>query len=202
MSWEGKAVLYMEETHKCRVAIIQWEHKVRGLMGSKNCARLHSHMQRLSGKSSWFRMMGVRWVSIWMLIVPLVHAHPDAEHTHGDLAHRHHAVTHTVLSASPECEDSFDIDTGNCSAGFHPSTFSIAPHGHAVAHPEDEYPLVVSVTAPTIGKIFLGPSISTEDVPSSPPLPISKNTTARDLPRAMLFLSTALPLRAPPVGHS
>ncbi len=159
-------------------------------------------MRRLSDRLSWFRMMGITWVSIWMLIVPLVHVHPEVEHTHGDLAHTHHAGTHMVFSIPLECEDSFDIDTGNCSAGLHPSTFSIAPHGHAVAHPEDEYPLVASVTAPVIGKILLGPSISTEDVPSSPPVPISKNTTARDVPPAMLFLSTALPLRAPPAVHS
>ncbi len=51
----------------------------------------------LYSKSST-RMALVLWVSLWMLMVPWVHVHPEVEHNHGDPGHLHHAVTHTVFS--------------------------------------------------------------------------------------------------------
>ena len=44
------------------------------------------------------------WLSFWMLAVPLVHVHPDADHRHGISDHLHGGTVHTVFSKDLTCE--------------------------------------------------------------------------------------------------
>jgi hypothetical protein len=46
---------------------------------------------------SRFRVVPVVWLILWMLVVPLIHVHPDADH-HGIPNHVHGGVFHTVFS--------------------------------------------------------------------------------------------------------
>jgi hypothetical protein len=44
------------------------------------------------------------WVSVWMLVVPLFHVHPEADHRHGEAGHAHGGTVHTVWSPDLDCE--------------------------------------------------------------------------------------------------
>lgn len=43
------------------------------------------------------------WLVIWVLWLPLVHIHPEADHAHGMSGHVHGGTFHTVLSSEPIC---------------------------------------------------------------------------------------------------
>ena len=45
-----------------------------------------------------FTLLILSWVAIWVTVFPLVHIHPEADHTHGGIHHHHSGVVHTVLS--------------------------------------------------------------------------------------------------------
>ncbi|MDI3461543.1 MAG: hypothetical protein OJF50_000364 [Nitrospira sp.] len=171
------------------------------MLGHKECARLKSAMQSKPRNSSWSRMALLAWVTVWMLFVPLVHVHPEVEHNHGDPGHVHHAVTHTVFSAPLECEYPAQHDN-TCPSGTHQHVQSIGHHGHTFTHPEIEYSLVAPSAAPTIAKILHSLFCLSEDVPSPAPIVFSGSTSPRDVAPTVLFLATALPLRAPPVPLS
>jgi hypothetical protein len=44
------------------------------------------------------------WLILWMLIIPLIHVHPDADQRHGRADHVHGGVFHTVFSQDLEGE--------------------------------------------------------------------------------------------------
>ena len=54
--------------------------------------------------TSWSRMAVPLWASLWMLAVPLVHVHPEADHRHGSPGHIHGGTVHTVFSKDLDCE--------------------------------------------------------------------------------------------------
>ncbi|MBA5867550.1 MAG: hypothetical protein GDA67_12740 [Nitrospira sp. CR1.3] len=134
-------------------------------------------------------------------MVPWVHVHPEVEHNHGDPGHVHHAVTHTVFSAPLECEyPAQHVDT--CPSGTHQHVQSIGHYGHTLTHPEIQYALGASSAASTIAKILLSLFSLSEDVPSPASIVISESASPKAVARTILFLATALPLRAPPAPLS
>jgi len=59
----------------------------------------------LKGYSPWSaRIVLLAWVSLWMLVAPLVHIHPEADHRHGTTDHVHGGMVHTVFSTDLTCE--------------------------------------------------------------------------------------------------
>lgn len=154
-------------------------------------------MRLMHGNVAWSRVPLLSWVSLWMLMVPWVHVHPDVEHTHGTPGHVHHAITHTVFSAPLECEHPSEHDD-ICPTGTHRHVRFNGHHGHSFTHPEIEFALATSTATPTISKIFLSPASIIEDLQSPAPIAISKHASHRDIAPTLLFLATALPVRAPP----
>lgn len=53
---------------------------------------------------SWFRAAVLLWASLWMLVAPLFHVHPEADHRHGETGHVHGGTVHTVWSPDLDCE--------------------------------------------------------------------------------------------------
>ena len=51
-----------------------------------------------------FRVIPVFWLILWMLAIPLIHVHPDADEHHGIAGHDHGGVFHTVFSQDLEGE--------------------------------------------------------------------------------------------------
>lgn len=40
---------------------------------------------------------------LWVICLPLVHIHPEADHAHGMAGHSHGGTFHTVISSDPIC---------------------------------------------------------------------------------------------------
>ncbi|MCP9453479.1 MAG: hypothetical protein NNA23_12445 [Nitrospira sp.] len=55
-------------------------------------------------KSGLLRVIVLAWVGLWVLLVPFVHIHPDADHRHGADGHTHGGLVHTIWSPDLECE--------------------------------------------------------------------------------------------------
>lgn len=156
------------------------------------------HTMRIALHSSvWLRVTTFLWVSSWMVLLPLVHVHPEVEHHHGDLGHIHHTVMHTVFSGAPESEDISENTTDVSSLGDHHRSATISMYENTTSS-QSEYPLIAAFIAPTIQKLLLQPSSLIEDSPSAAPKFVSESTAVREVKPSMWFLSAALPLRAPP----
>jgi hypothetical protein len=133
-----------------------------------------------------------------MLIVPFFHVHPEADHRHGDASHVHGGTVHTVFSPDLECEYTETIHDPTCPEAAHQHLQSRVHSGHASNHPEIEFSLL---TAP-IDRPVPKPGIAVAG------LPVDENITAQRVivvaslqpwpSQTILFLSTTLPLRAPP----
>jgi len=155
-------------------------------------------MRQISDKSSCSRLLVLVWVSIWMLIVPFFHVHPEADHHHGDDRHVHGGTIHSVFSQDLECEYTETIHDPTCPEAAHQHLQARVHSGHASTHPEIEFSLL---TAP-IDRPLPKPGIAVAE------LPVAENITARRAvvvaslqpgpSQTSLFLSTTLPLRAPP----
>lgn len=155
-------------------------------------------MRLRHGNSSWFLVAVLMWASIWMLMVPLFHVHPEADHRHGDPSHVHGGTIHTVFSPDLECEYTEIVHDPTCPKAAHQHLQARAHSGHALNHPEIEFSLL---TVP-IDRPLPKPGITVAE------LPVVERTTAQravvvaslqpGASHTILFLSTALPLRAPP----
>ena len=50
------------------------------------------------------RVLSRLWLVLWLLLVPLFHIHPEADHAHGSPNHQHGGTFHSVLSEDLDCE--------------------------------------------------------------------------------------------------
>lgn len=71
-----------------------------------------------AGKPCWFFFMSqakftivpccrpgmLLWLAVWLLVVPLFHVHPEADHRHGQAGQVLGGVVHTVWSPDLDCE--------------------------------------------------------------------------------------------------
>ena len=145
------------------------------------------------------RILAIAWLTTWMLVVPFFHIHPEADHHHGDASHVHGGTVHTVFSADLECEFTETVHDSTCPKAAHQHLQSSAHFGHALNHAEFDFSLLtVSIDRPQPK-----PGIIIAEFPSD-----KSSTTDQaivvaalqpDTPPNIVFLSTALPLRAPPV---
>jgi hypothetical protein len=63
-----------------------------------------------------------------MLMVPLFHVHPEADHRHGEAGHVHGGTAHTVWSPDLDCE--FANHESHEEAGSGPAQFAHSGDGH------------------------------------------------------------------------
>jgi len=149
-------------------------------------------------KVSGSRPVVVAWLIGWMLMVPLVHVHPEADHRHGNSGHVHGGTVHTVLSPDLECEYAARVHDETCPEAAHQHLQASAHSGHAFNHPEIEFSLL---SAP-IDRPVAKPGITVSGLPVVESTTVQRAvSTASSLPvisPTVLFLSTGLPLRAPP----
>ena len=134
-----------------------------------------------------------------MLIVPFFHVHPEADHHHGDASHAHGGTIHTVFSPDLECEFTETVHDSTCPESVHQHLQANAHFGHALNHAELDF----SLLPVPIDRPLPKPGIIVAEFPYD-----GSNTTDQaivvaalqpDTPPNIVFLSTALPLRAPPV---
>jgi hypothetical protein len=131
------------------------------------------------------------WLAAWMLALPLVHVHPEADHQHGWASHVHGGLTHSVFSADLPCE-------------YHAASPDHVPHvaghsAHEFDHPEIGFSLLTSSPDRSAGKpVFHGAVF--EDTAVALVRPDLKFITA-DLSESAgsVVLPVCLSTRAPPV---
>lgn len=131
-------------------------------------------------------------------MVPLFHVHPEADHDHGDPSHVHGGTIHTVFSPDLECEYTKTVHDSTCPEAAHQHLQAPAHPGHAVNHPEIEFSLL---TVP-VDRPLPKPGITIAELPV-----VNRTTAQRAVVVASLqpgasqiiqFISSTLPLRAPP----
>jgi hypothetical protein len=133
-----------------------------------------------------------------MLVLPLFHVHPEADHRHGDAGHVHGGTVHSVFSPDLECEYQDDVHDSTCPDAAHQHLQARAHSGHVLNHPEIEFSLLTV----SIDRSLQKPWMTVFG------LPIIEHTADQRAvavallqpgpSHTILFLSTALPLRAPP----
>lgn len=131
-------------------------------------------------------------------MVPLFHVHPEADHHPGDASHVHGGTIHTVFSTDLECEYAETVHDPTCPKAAHQHLQARGHSGHALNHPEIEFSLL---TVP-IDRPLPKPGISVSGLPVVERIAAQRAVAVASLEpgtsHTILFLSTALPLRAPP----
>lgn len=131
-------------------------------------------------------------------MVPFFHVHPEADHHHGDASHVHGGTVHSVFSQDLECEYTDDIHDPTCPEAAHQHLHALAHSGHAFNHPEIEFSLL---TVP-IDRPLPKPGMTVWGLPAVATTTVQRGVAIASFPpgtsHTILFLSTALPLRAPP----
>ncbi len=61
-------------------------------------------MRLVRKNGRWSYSAVLVWAALWMLMVPLFHVHPEADHRHGESGHVHGGTVHTVWSPDLDCE--------------------------------------------------------------------------------------------------
>jgi hypothetical protein len=138
------------------------------------------------------------WLAVWMLAVPLVHVHPEADHHHGIAGHTHGGTLHTVFSPDLECEYAAHAHHPTPSETVHPYLQGHAQPGHVLNHPEIAFTLLKEPLDRSVDK----PVDAAPAPPEPERSPLHGSSSAASPPPAttptVAFLSTGLPLRAPP----
>jgi hypothetical protein len=137
------------------------------------------------------------WLSIWMLAVPLVHIHPEADHRHGTSDHLHGGTVHTVFSKDLTCEFSGHNQALAASHSAHRPSHLVARPFHTLEHLEVDV-VLGSSTEPQSGKgtpLDVAAHCLQSIERPTPPL----GQLVESVPSSIvLLLSTTHPSRAPP----
>jgi hypothetical protein len=138
------------------------------------------------------------WVSVWMLVAPLVHIHPEADHRHGDPGHVHGGTVHTVFSKNLPCEfsvyDHASVAGDESRCPLH--LIALLPHG--AEHLEIDL-VLASSAMPQVGK---GTALDTAAHSFHAHTPARPHAAWQPQPSPSLtnlFLTTSLSSRAPPL---
>ena len=158
-------------------------------------------MHHLLSHVLWLRLVILAWLTVWMMAVPLVHVHPEADHHHGQPGHTHGGVLHTVIAADLPCE------YGHGSEGIVAPPANAEGHGlvigssaHVFDHPEVAFSLLASSPDRNSGKpalVQVVPLVAEDDCVHR----ISVFTAESSVePLASVILSANLSSRAPPLS--
>lgn len=150
-------------------------------------------------KVSWLRTATLIWAMAWIMMVPLFHVHPDADHSHGNIAHAHASTVHTVFS--PDLDGEFHTHQDTTDGSGHNSSSQIAFSGHP-AHQSEPSEFGFSVISNSIDRKLTKPVFSHGLINESPVLrkvPSRPSVSADNgFPPLHIFLTRDIPSRAPP----
>ena len=144
------------------------------------------------------RIIPVFWLILWMLAIPLIHIHPDADQHHGIAEHDHGGVFHTVFSQDLDGEYGHHAHTHDAPV-IQPSVFPfLGAATGLLSHPEIGFSFLSSSPDQPSVKQALSHAVLAEvdlTLPTRPGL-----LTRRDIFPApsLLLLAHDLSGRAPP----
>lgn len=155
-------------------------------------------MQLRHANASWFRGAILMWASMWMLAVPLVHIHPEADHRHGAEGHKHGGTVHTVFSKDLPCEFSVyehaSVSENESRCPLH----LIAQPLHGFEHLTIEV-VLASSAEPQVGK-GTALDVAAHSFHANPPAKPHTAWQSQPSPSLTnLLLTTSLSSRAPPL---
>lgn len=151
-------------------------------------------------RESWSTTMLRAWGIVWMLAVPLIHIHPEADPHHGEIGHIHGGTVHTVFS--PDLDGEF-ADHRAASGFGRSSAHAMAVADHS-PHAEDYTELGFSFLSDSTDRKLPKPQFAPAVVMTSGTLPILAPSApvARTAACPPLLRPPAhtVPSRAPPVS--
>jgi hypothetical protein len=157
-------------------------------------------MPQMLSNVLWTRLVILAWLTVWMLAVPLVHVHPEADHHHGQPGHVHSGLSHTVFSSDLPCE--YASVEGQAATSQHDVSrqpFQVGQSRHSLDHPEIAFSLLASSGDRCGGKPIVV-AASTWGAEGDIVLFSSAcNDLSADTSHPSVLLSAALSTRAPPV---
>ena len=83
-----------------------------------------------------FHVVSVLWLVLWMLVIPLIHVHPEADHRHGIADHVHGGVFHTVFSQDLEGEYGHHVHAHDAPVMQSPILPLLGASAELLRHPE------------------------------------------------------------------
>ncbi len=145
------------------------------------------------------------WLVVWVLTLPLVHIHPEADHAHGESGHLHGGTYHSILVNTP-----VHAHQGYPQEDHHHDGFFSLDDGSGTSHSESHPPY--DFEEATYGFSVIKPSLvlESENAEFSHDLVVAHHaeilsvpcdlTKSLSLPRIHFsILSTNVASRAPPV---
>jgi len=139
------------------------------------------------------------WAVVWMLVVPLIHIHPEADRHHGEVGHVHGGTVHTVFSRDLDGEFDIHYDTKEGFRHGVPSQVTFSAHsGHAFELSEWGFSYLSDSTDRKLTKPVFSHDLieqSGEVHVVAPPVSFATITT---LPSPHLVLTCHISSRAPP----
>lgn len=138
------------------------------------------------------------WVIVWLLVVPLFHVHPDADHHHGQTGHVHGGTVHTVFSRDLDCEFRVDHEPGASQSTESARLPSLGTSPHGGDHPEFGFSFLTDSTDRKSSKPLLGHVQVVESTAVHTPKHNGLVTQDPGVSSASVFLIHDLPSRAPP----
>jgi hypothetical protein len=155
---------------------------------------------RTSRQKSLWRIALPAWLTVWMLAIPLVHVHPEADHRHGAPDHIHGGTVHTVLSSDLACEfAAHDYASVSGSQGQRLLHLIAQPlHAlHGLEHPEINL-VLASSTQSQAGKAAVADLVVGSNESGLSRSPRARTLTHSFTAPTFLILASGLSSRAPP----
>ncbi len=145
------------------------------------------------------------WLVIWVLTLPLVHIHPEANHAHGESGHLHGGTYHSILVNTP-----VHAHRGHSQEEHHHDGFFFLGDGSEPAHSESHVPYDFEET--TYGFSVIKPVLvlESENAEFSYDLVLASHAEVFNVPRVLAtsfslskiqfsILPTNVSSRAPPI---
>lgn len=134
-----------------------------------------------------------------MLLVPLVHVHPEADHRHGEAGHVHGGTVHTVWSPDLDCEFDHYREHDRGGASFQDASSARTQLSHpGDGHSEFTFSLLSdSSDRRQIHSLLLQAHAVTDAILSSPGTKARWEERLDPVPLSIRFLQD-FPSRAPP----
>ncbi len=60
--------------------------------------------QKMTTRTQFITSISHTWLVLWLVAIPLIHVHPEADHAHGAQKHTHGGLFHSVFSQDLACE--------------------------------------------------------------------------------------------------
>lgn len=156
-------------------------------------------MRLVKNGGGWPRGVALVWATVAILVAPLVHIHPEADHHHGEVGHVHGGTIHMVFS--PDLDGEYE-DHHHTTDGFGHSTpipDAISDHpSHVVGFAELEFTFLNDSAGQKLPKPIGLSLLVVESIAIIAFTPTPSIVPRAETPTYHAFSTRDIPSRAPP----